>query len=234
MDFINETSFSIISDYMPLTELLNISKTHAMKRIPSTINIKSVKEYDSFKEWCKLFNPSNITTVNISIPHTTYKLNCLRYLIDYVPTSVKTVNILKFDCVAPFLGINLPDNVEHLKINNTFADVNKLPANIKSLTLDYNFHGIVNEFYKNPDQENDEDVIISNLSYVELFGYNGGGMHPCPMNSLPDSIHTIKMYVDFPGQITYWPVNSIIIPVDPDAEDDETVELGLEPDDFDY
>ena len=205
MDFINDTSFSIISDYIPLTQLLNISKKHMMKRIPSIVNIKSFEEYDTFKKWCELFNPSNIITVNISISHSNRRLNNLNITIDYVPRSVKNVNILKFEYIVPFTRINLPDNVENLKVDNTFADIVRLPANIQTLTLGYKFHGIVYNF-------------TSNLSCVELFGYNEGGRQPCQINNLPDTITTIKMYVYFPGQINYWPINSVIIPIEPDDD----------------
>jgi hypothetical protein len=194
-----EECFYIISDYLPLKKLLTISRKFTTKRIPSVININSLEEYESFKNWGRLFNPSNIITVNISISHPINRLNCLNYSIDYVPESVKNVNILKFDSIAHFTYISLPYNVENLTIDNTFADVIHLPLNIVSLTLGYEFNGVIVHFE-------------SNLINIELYGYNEGGRHPCPINDLPDSIQTMKLHVNFPGQINHWPVNATVIP----------------------
>jgi hypothetical protein len=195
----------IVFGYLTYKDLFALSRENMYLSLPSTVTIHSYEEYEQFKKWCNLFTPSNITTVTIYISHPSYfsyKLNNTSYRLDYVPACVKNVDILRLDSIAPFTTISLPDTVEYLKVSNTYADIYRLPANIRHLVLGYGYQGGVNTF-------------DSNLEMVELYGYDSGGRYPCQINDLPDTIHTIKMYAEFPGQINYWPVNAKVIVEDP-------------------
>ncbi len=210
---------NIILDYTPYNVLFSLSKEIMYKYLPSTININSFEEYEQFKKWCKLFNMSkvNITKVNFNITYPKIRFNGLSYKIDYVPSCVKNVEILKLDSVSPIVLISLPDTVEYLKVDNTLADITKLPANIKHLVLGYKYHGAITSYE-------------SNLEIVEFYGYDSGSRFPCQINDLPDTIHTIKIYTEFQAHITYWPPNAQIIIEDPYDERDDLDNLDL----FDY
>jgi hypothetical protein len=216
---------NIILNYLSNDILFSVSREYMFKSLPSTVNIKSFEEYEQFKKWGRLFNPTNIETVIINITYPKIRLNTFSYSINYVPECVKNVHILNFDYVCPNTSISLPDNVEFIKIEKTMADVTRLPLNIHHLVLDYKYMGIVTNFNDTP-----------NLETIELYGYNGGGRIPCQINDLPDTIKTIKLYVEFPGQITYWPRNVEVILEDTYNSDDDHDMLILFPpnDDDDY
>lgn len=195
---------------MTQSELYVLSREHMLNTIPSSMRIDSVEMYEKFKIWARLFEP-NITSITFSIPIPEKRVNSLSYVIDYVPKSVKEVNIEKFEYICPFTRVNLPDTVEVLKINESMASIERLPANIRRLTLGYKFLGLVKSFR-------------SNLEVIDLFGYDHGGLMSCEINDLPDTIHTLHMYAWFPGYITHWPKNSRIYPEDP-YSDEENEEL---------
>jgi hypothetical protein len=206
--------FKVITNYVPFTafkdfiskkELFKISKELTCESVPTTININSLDDYESFKRWGMMFEPKNIDTIRISIEHPARRLNFMKFTIDYVPACVKNVEILKLDCICSFTFIKLPDTVEYLTVHKTMATVLSLPANIKHLCLGYDFMGIVLNF-------------TSNLKTIELYGYDNGGRHPCPISSLPDTIEIMKMWVEFPAFIEYWPVNAQLFLEDPYVE----------------
>jgi hypothetical protein len=190
----NFVPFSTFKNFISKKELFKISKELTCESVPTIININSLDDYESFKRWGMMFKPNHIDTVCISIEIPDRRLNFMRYTIDYVPACVKNVEILKFDYICPFTFINLPDTVESLSVHKTMATVLRLPVNIKHLCLGYHFIGIVLSF-------------TSNLKTVELYGYHSGSQNPCPIDSLPDTIQTMKICSDFPAFIEHWPVN---------------------------
>jgi hypothetical protein len=198
----NYVPFTVFKDFISKKELFKISKELACESVPTTININSLDEYESFKRWSMMFEPKNINTIRISIEHPARRLNSIRFTIDYVPACVKNVEILKLNCICPFTYIKLPDTVEYLTVNKTMATVQSLPTNIKHLCLGYDFMGVVRNF-------------TSNLKTIELYGYSNGCRDPCPINSLPDTIQTMKMSIDFPAFIEQWPANAQLFLEDP-------------------
>ncbi len=213
--------FKVVTNYVPFTafkdfisnkELFKISKDLARESVPTTININSLDEYESFKRWGMMFEPKNIDIVRISIEIPKKRLTINRFTIDYVPACVKNVEILKFDYICPFNFIKLPDTVESLTVHKTMSTILSLPANIKHLCLGYNFMGTVLNF-------------TSNLETIELYGYDAGGRFPCPIDSLPDTIKIMKMWVGFPAIINYWPVNARLILEDPYDEQSGVLQL---------
>jgi hypothetical protein len=203
--------FFVISKFMKSDVLLQISKKY--HNIPSTININSCEDYISFKRWSKLFNPSDIKEVNINITQPKERRNELSFDIDYFPPCVEKVNVLKLDKICPFVNISLADNdtIKFLCVDNTISDIKWLPSKITHLVLGYKFMGIV--YFK------------SNLEIVELYGYCSGSRYSCEID-LPDTIHTIKIYSEFPARINHWSVNAKVIIEDPYSDDlEDNLEL---------
>lgn len=187
-------SFSIVSQYMSNIDRFKLSKSYV--KIPETVHIQSIEHYERFKSFCRTFK-TNITTVLFTIT-TNVKANRNSYSIDYVPESVRNVKILSFDPICPFTWIRLPDTVESLEVDNTFANIETLPKQIRHLTLGHSFEGVVMSFE-------------SNLNTLCLCGYNSGGRLPCPIDDLPDTIQTMTIYENFPAHITYYPENVTIV-----------------------
>ncbi len=207
---------NIILSFLSSKELFSLSREHMFKCLPSTLTINSFEEYEQFKKWGALFNPTNITTVKFNITYPIVRFNGLSYNIGYVPHCVKNVEILKFDSISPLISISLPNTVEYLKIDNTLADINNLSDGIKHLILGYNYGGAITHFNR---------FNNSSLEIVELYGYCGGGRFPSVIDDLPDTIHTMKMYVEFPAQINHWPANAQVVLEDPYEDDTDNLQL---------
>jgi hypothetical protein len=186
---------------MSLKELIPLSKKFN-KEINSTIKINSISNYERFKQWCKVFNPDNITKVIFSI--TDYKYKIHSYSINYVPSCVNTVEVLAFNTYCSFESIRMPNTVGTLIVHDTYAMIDRIPDSIRHLVLGYDFKGIVCSIKE-----------AVNLEYVELYGYDSGGRVPCPIE-LPDTIQILRMYSNFPGYIEHWPVNAKLFVEDPD------------------
>jgi hypothetical protein len=206
-----------IAQFAGPNHAVRITRELAVNFLPSSIAIEGHKQLEEFYSWCRLFDTSKLTEVQITIEdakilesiRTNYP-NAARAdglvvssPIGLVPPSVKKLSL----CVFTGEPILIPDTVEELVIEQTGGIRGlAIPDSVRSLHLMGGFDNFITRW-------------PANLETLTICGWcYGNGRWPVPIEDIPDTVTHLTIGAHLDIEITRWPASLKHLRIDGEPE----------------
>jgi hypothetical protein len=186
--------------FMQASQVVKLCKNTAVECFPKKVTLTGVAQIAEFHRWCGKFDTSRLQEVEFKMAVTLSRQT--PGVIGRVPPSVKRL-VIRDQCYS---GLEIPDTVEELILEEYDQNYIDLPAGIKRLTLGNLFMGSIRTFPAGL-----EELRILCWGYPMFSSLDHG---PRRLSNIPDTVRHLEIGQEAPVVIQRWPASlkTLVLP----------------------